>query len=70
MISCSGPAHKKFFTSVVIINGRKYKTGSGPTKKESEQDASKNTLEVLNQIAPVLPNPPVPLEVFVDISAN
>ena len=70
MISCSGPAHKKFFTSVVIINGRKYKTGSGPTKKESEQDASKNTLEVLNQIAPVLPNPPVPLEVSVDISAN
>lgn len=45
LISTSGPAHKKVFTSVVIINGTKYSTGSGNTKKESEQIASKNTLE-------------------------
>lgn len=46
LISTIGPAHKKTFTSVVVINGQKYKTGTGNTKKESEQMASRNTLEV------------------------
>tara|TARA_B100001758_G_scaffold53652_1_gene44031 strand:- start:8078 stop:8791 length:714 start_codon:yes stop_codon:yes gene_type:complete len=45
LISTTGPAHKKIFTSRVIINGERYCTGSGNTKKESEQIASKNTLE-------------------------
>jgi len=48
LISTTGPAHKKNFTSIVIINGNKYATGTGTTKKESEQMASKNTLEILN----------------------
>lgn len=48
LISTTGPAHKKNFTSIVIINGNKYSTGTGSTKKESEQMASKNTLEILN----------------------
>lgn len=47
LISTTGPAHKKIFTSIVIINGEKYCTGTGNTKKESEQIASKNTLEIL-----------------------
>jgi ribonuclease-3 len=46
LISTSGPGHKKTFTSIVIINDKRYCTGIGFTKKESEQIASKNTLEV------------------------
>ena len=45
LVSTTGPAHKKVFTSVAIINGKKYASGTGNTKKESEQVASKNTLE-------------------------
>lgn len=47
LISTTGPAHKKIFTSIVIINGNRYSTGVGSTKKESEQNASKNTLEII-----------------------
>jgi ribonuclease-3 len=47
LITTTGPHHTKTFTSVVIINGIKYKTGTGKTKKESEQNASKFTLESL-----------------------
>jgi ribonuclease III len=47
LISTTGPAHKKVFTSIVIINGNRYSTGMGNTKKESEQNASKNTLEII-----------------------
>jgi len=63
LITTTGPHHTKTFTSIVIINGIRYQTGTGKTKKESEQNASKFTLEHLeNHVAPVLPNPPVPLE--------
>lgn len=48
LVSTTGPAHKKVFTSVAIINGKKYAAGTGNTKKESEQVASKNTLEILD----------------------
>lgn len=47
LISTTGPAHKKIFTSIVLIDGQKYCIGTGNTKKESEQIASKNTLEIL-----------------------
>lgn len=47
LISTTGPSHKKTFTSAAIINGQKYATGTGNTKKESEQVASKNTLDIL-----------------------
>ena len=45
LITTTGPHHTKTFTSAVIINGTKHKTGTGKTKKESEQNASKNTLD-------------------------
>ena len=48
LISTTGPAHKKVFTSVVIIKGIRYKSGTGNTKKESEQSASKHTLDALH----------------------
>ena len=46
LISTTGPGHKKIFKSVVVIGNVKYKEGIGCTKKESEQIASKNTLEI------------------------
>ncbi len=48
LISTTGPSHKKVFTSVVIIKGIRYKSGTGNTKKESEQNASKHTLDALH----------------------
>jgi ribonuclease-3 len=48
LITTTGPHHTKTFTSVVIINGIKHKTGTGKTKKESEQNASKYTLDSLD----------------------
>ena len=50
LLSSSGTQSSRSFTSIVIINGEKYKTGTGKTKKESEQDASKNTLIFLESI--------------------
>lgn len=46
LVSTTGPGHKKTFTSIVVIGGQKYCTGTGCTKKESEQNASKQTLEI------------------------
>ena len=69
LITTTGPHHTKTFTSIVIINGVRHKTGIGKTKKESEQNASKFTLESLDtQFAPVLPNPSTPREVSSETS--
>ena len=48
LISSSGSQNSRVFTSIVIINGEDYKTGVGKNKRESEQDASKNTLIFLD----------------------
>lgn len=48
LLFTNGPAHRKIFTSVVIIKGERYSQGTGKTKKESEQIASKLTLETLS----------------------
>jgi ribonuclease III len=45
LVSTTGPAHNKTFTSVVIINKDTYSEGTGKNKKISEQLASKFTLE-------------------------
>ncbi len=41
LISESGPAHKKEFVVEVIIDGLTYAKGSGPAKKEAEQEAAR-----------------------------
>lgn len=48
LVETSGPAHKKMFTSVVIIRGKKYSEGTSKTKKESEQIASRLTIDYLD----------------------
>ena len=47
LIKEEGEPHKKTFTMAVIINDKNYGTGSGGSKKEAEQKASKVALEKL-----------------------
>jgi ribonuclease-3 len=47
LIKEEGEPHKKTFTISVLINGENYGTGSGGSKKEAEQKASKIALEKL-----------------------
>ena len=44
-----GPSHDKIFTVQLIVDGKKYKTASGKTKKAAEQMAAKLTMEELTQ---------------------
>lgn len=46
LVEEEGPPHKKNFTMVVLIDGLKYGTGQGGSKKEAEQEAAKEALEV------------------------
>lgn len=47
MISYEGPPHRRTFFMEVIIEGKSMGNGDGYTKKEAEQNAAKNCLEVL-----------------------
>lgn len=44
-----GPAHSKMFTIKVLINGRTVGMAQGSSKREAEQQAARNTLELLRQ---------------------
>lgn len=46
LVEEEGPPHKKNFTMAVLIDGWKYGTGQGGSKKEAEQEAAKEALEV------------------------
>ena len=47
LIKEEGPSHDKVFTVQVSVDGKKYKTASGKTKKAAEQMAAKLTMEEL-----------------------
>ena len=47
MISESGPDHNKRFTAAVMVDGKKIAEGSGSSKKDAEQLAAKNAIELL-----------------------
>ena len=47
MVGESGPDHNKVFTSEVLICGEVKGSGSGRSKKESEQNSAKDALEKL-----------------------
>lgn len=49
VLGFEGPEHNRIFTSGVFINGEEYGSGSGRTKKESEQQAAKEALERLKK---------------------
>jgi ribonuclease-3 len=47
LVETSGPPHRRRFTSRVLLDGLELGTGSGPTKKASEQAAAREALERL-----------------------
>ena len=49
LVKQEGPSHDKIFTVQLIVDGKKYKTASGKTKKAAEQMAAKLTMEELTQ---------------------
>ena len=49
LVKEEGPSHDKTFTVQLIVDGIKYKTASGKTKKAAEQMAAKLTMEELTQ---------------------
>lgn len=49
LVKEEGPSHDKVFTVQVTVDGKKYKTASGKTKKAAEQMAAKLTMEELTQ---------------------
>ncbi len=44
----TGPEHKAVFHTILIIDGKEWAKGIGNSKKESEQEAAKNTLSLMN----------------------
>ena len=44
VVSETGPAHDKRFTVDVIVDGIKFGTGEGKSKKEAEQNAAANAI--------------------------
>lgn len=49
-ISCDGPPHNRQFTMAVLdVNGKDLAIGTSKTKKQAEQLASKNALEILTK---------------------
>ena len=49
LIKEEGPSHDKVFTVQLIVDGKKYNTASGKTKKAAEQMAAKLTMEELTK---------------------
>lgn len=47
LIDEKGPDHNKSFTCAVLVDGRRIASGEGKSKKEAEQRAAKNALEIL-----------------------
>ena len=45
-ISEDGPDHQKHFVCAVLVDGKEVAKGDGRTKKEAEQNAAKNALEI------------------------
>ena len=42
-----GQAHNKIFTANVLLNGQVIGTGKGKSKKEAEQNAAKEAIELM-----------------------
>jgi ribonuclease III len=43
-----GPAHAKVFTVSVLLNNKKFGTGKGSSKRKAEEEAARNTLQLLD----------------------
>lgn len=49
VLNTSGPDHEKVFEIQVQLNGQSYGKGEGRNKKEAEQHAAKETLQILSE---------------------
>lgn len=49
LVSQQGPDHDKIFQVDVFMNGQKFSVGTGKSKKQAEQNAAKNALELLQK---------------------
>lgn len=47
IVSETGPDHEKFFVTEIAVAGKVLGTGSGKSKKQSQQQAAKKALDVL-----------------------
>jgi ribonuclease-3 len=47
LIDSEGPAHERTFTAAAMIDGAQAGTGKGGSKKDAEQEAAREALEVL-----------------------
>ncbi len=47
LVGESGPDHNKKFVAAVMVDGKKIAEGSGQSKKDAEQTAAKNAIELL-----------------------
>src|ERR1044072_2486645 len=47
IVSETGPDHEKFFVTEITVDGRVLGTGSGKSKKQSQQQAAKKALDAL-----------------------
>jgi len=57
-----GPDHSKCFEVAVILNGHRYPSGWGLSKKEAEQKAARCALEVLGAVEPDEDSPQQPCD--------
>lgn len=65
MLDEKGPDHSKCFEVGVVIQGRRYRSAWGPSKKEAEQKAAYLTLRELEAIEPMSEFEPEPAEASV-----
>ncbi|MGL4208002.1 MAG: putative dsRNA-binding protein, partial [Candidatus Adiutrix sp.] len=47
LIKTEGPPHARFFTMAVNLAGEQLALGTAPSKKEAEQQAAKQALDIL-----------------------
>jgi ribonuclease III len=47
LIEAAGPEHKKHFIVSVIVNGKQMAQGEGKSKKQAEENAAQNALEIM-----------------------
>jgi ribonuclease-3 len=52
LVEATGPDHDRRFTTVALVEGRSLGTGTGPSKKASEQAAAQEALRRLTGPAP------------------
>jgi len=51
LLSAEGPAHQRVFTAAAVVDGVQVGTGTGASKKDAEQQAAREALAGLEEVA-------------------